>query len=113
MLNGIYNDVINNNYISRESNIVQISDAQRKYATSPFRNSHFIDETQISNEALNLYEKEQDVKKFASLALSDDSDLSHMALMEEAFAGGVKSPFTDDVLESLLDNQKLLDDING
>lgn len=113
MLNGIYNDSINNNYIGRENNIVQISDAQRKYATSPFKNSHLIDETQISNEAYNLYEKEQDIKKFSTLALSDDSDLSHLGLIEQAFSEGVKSPFTDDVLESLLDNQKFLDDING
>ncbi len=113
MLNGIYNDSINNNYISRESNIVQISDAQRKYATSPFKSSHFVDETQISDEAINKYEKEQDIKKFASLALSDESDSSHMTLIEEVFSQGVKSPFTDDLLESLLDNQKLLDDING
>lgn len=113
MLNGIYNNELNKNYVSHESNIVQISNAHGKYATSPFKNSHFVDETQISNEALNLYEKEQDVKKFASLALSDDSDLSHLTLMEQAFADGVKSPFTDDMLEMLADNQKLWDDING
>lgn len=115
MLNGIYNDGLanNSNYISRESSIVQLSDAQRKYATSPFRNSHFIDESQISNEALNLYQKEQDVKKFASLALSDENDFSHLALIEQAFAEGVKSPFTDDMIEDLLSNQKFLNDING
>lgn len=115
MLNGIYNDGISNNsnYISRESNIVQISDAQKKYATSPFKSTHFIDETSISNEAMNLYQKEQDVKKFTSLVLSDDSDMSHLALIEQAFSSGVKSPFTDDMLETLLSNQKFLDDING
>ena len=115
MLNGIYNEGISNNgnYISRESNIVQISDAQRKYATAPFKNTHFIDETQISKEALNLYQKEQDVNKFTSLALSDEDDTSHVALMEQLFSEGVKSPFTDDSLEALLDNQKFLDDING
>ena len=62
MLNGVYNnDNISNNYISRENNIAQVSDAQKKYATSPFKNSHFVDEMQISNEALNLYQKEQDI----------------------------------------------------
>lgn len=113
VLNGIYNDSLNSNYIGRENNVVQITDAQKRYATSPFKNSHFIDETQISNEALNLYEKEQDIKKFASLALSDDADSSHLALIEQAFSNGVKSPFTDDLLENLLDNQKFLDDIIG
>ena len=113
MLNGIYNDGINNGYINRDTNIVQISDAQKKYATSPFQSTHFVDETQISNEAINLYEKEQEVKKFASLALSDEDDTSHMALIEEAFADGVKSPFTDDMLDELLNNQKFLDDINA
>ena len=113
VLNGIYNNELNKNYISHESNIVQISDAHGKYATSPLKNSHFVDETQISNEAFSLYAKEQDVKKFTSLALSDDSDLSHLTLMAQAFEDGVKSPFTDDMLELLVDNQKLWDDING
>lgn len=115
MLNGIYNNdtLSNSNYISRESNIAQISDAQKKYATSPFKNSHFVDEMQISSEALTLYQKEQDIKKFASLALSDENDNSHIALMDKAFSNGALSPFTDDNLEDLLNNQKLWDDING
>ena len=116
MLNGIYNNdnVSNNtNYISRESNIVQVSDAQKKYATSPFQNSHFIDVMQISSDALNLYQKEQDIKKFADLALSDTEDSSHLDLINEAFSKGALSPFIEDSLEGLLNNQKLWDDING
>lgn len=116
MLNGIYNNEnIQNssNYVSRESNIVQLTDAQRKYATSPFKNSHFVDEMQISNEALDLYQRELDVKKFTSLALSNEDDFSHLEFVEQAFLKGVKSPFSDDNLEELLNNQKLWDDING
>ncbi len=112
MLNGIYNEGVNNNYISRESNIVQISDAQKKYATSPFAKTHFVDETQISREALTLYERELDIKKFSSLALSDQGDSSHLDLMSLQFESGALSPFTDDKLEDLLNNKKLLDDIN-
>lgn len=112
VLNGIYNDNINN-YINRDSGIKHVSDAQRKYTTSPFNNSHLIDETNISNEAINLYEKEQDIKRFASLVISDESDDSHVNIMEQLFSDGVVSPFTDDDLESLLDNQKFLDDIIG
>lgn len=111
MLNGIYNDSINN-YISRESNIIQISDAQKKYASSPFAKTHFVDETQISSEAMKLYEHENDVKKFTALALSDEDDTSHMKLMQTAFDNGIKSPFTDDLLDMLLDNQKFLSDIS-
>jgi len=115
MLNGIHNNdnISNNNYINRESNITQITDAQKKYATSPFQNSHFIDSMQISTDALNLYQKEQDVKKFTNLALSDENDSSHMELIEKAFSKGSISPFFDDNLENLLSNQKLWDDIIG
>jgi len=116
MLNGIYNNenISNNaNYVSRENNIAQVSDAQKKYATSPFKNSHFIDEMQISSEALNMYQKEMDIKKFANLALSDENDSSHLDLIDKAFSNGALSPFTDDNLEDLLNNQRLWDDING
>ena len=68
---------------------------------------------QISNEALNLYQKEQDIRKFAALALSDESDYSHLNLIDKAFSNGTVSPFTDENLENLLNNPKLWDDING
>ena len=116
MLNGIYNNdniANNSNYISRESNITQITDAQKKYATSPFQSSHFIDTMQVSTDAINLYQKEQDIKKFASLVLSDENDSSHLEQIEKVFSKGSISPFFDDNLESLLSNQKLWDDIIG
>ena len=114
MLHGIYNsdNVSNNGYINRDTNIAQVSDAQKRYATSPFKNSHFVDEMQISSEALNLFQKEQDIKKFTSIALSE-SDNSHLDLIDKAFSKGVVSPFTDDSLEELLNNSKLWDDISG
>ena len=116
MLYGINsgNNDITNGLIGKDNSIEQLNNAKRSYATSPFRNTHFIDETQISNEALNLYQRELDIKKFATLALSNEEDNSHLDLINDLFnKKGVKSPFTDDMLEMLLDNQKLLEDIDG
>ena len=116
MLNGIYNNdnIANNtNYINKDNNIAQVSNAQKRYATSPFQMSHFIDEINVSNDALTLYQKEQDIKKFTNLALSDTEDASHLDLIDKDFAKGVLSPFTEDSLIDLLSNQKLWNDING
>lgn len=114
MLNGIINsDNINNNGVNKDNNIVQISDAQRKYSTSPFNKNNFIDEMCISTEAISLYEKEQDIAKFSTLALSDENDASHLDIINSLFERGVKDPFGDDILASLAANQRLLDDLNG
>ena len=116
MLYGINsgNNDITNGLIGKDSSIEQLTNAKRGYATSPFKNTHFIDESQISDKALSLYQRELDIKKFASLALSNEDDNSHLDLIEELFnKKGVKSPFTDDFLSMLTDNQKLLEDIDG
>ena len=71
----------------------------------------FIDESNISDAAIKLYEHEMDVKKFTKLALSDQDDKSADALvLSKAFDGEI-SIDDDEAIFSLLSNEELLNEI--
>ena len=111
MLNGInYNEELNNSQLDKQLGVHGVT---TNPINNPYKNidkSLLIDETAISNEAINLYQKEQDVKQFNNLALSDPQDLSHEEIISNLFQKG--DPFSDEVLQELSGNQKLLNDLS-
>lgn len=111
MLNGInYNDELNSSQLDRQ---IGVNGVVTNPINNPYKNidkSLLIDETAISNEAINLYQKEQDVSQFNKLALSDPQDLSHEEIISTLFQKG--DPFSDEALQELASNQRLLDDLS-
>ena len=110
MVNGINisSDEINNTQLSGVNGV----------ATNPINNPYknndknlLIDETAISNEAMNLYQKEQDVSKFNTLATSNPEDLSHEQIIAGLFNKGVTDPLSDEAVSGLASNSKLLQDL--
>ncbi len=71
----------------------------------------YIDKTDISDTALRLYERDNDIRKFTQLAMSDMDDLSYMDLMEQLFSEGVSDPFDDKTITELSANRDLWDDL--
>lgn len=65
----------------------------------------------LSEKALELYEKKSDINKFTELVLSDTENNSHNELMQNLFDSGVSDPFEDLKLVQLADNQKFLKDL--
>lgn len=70
-----------------------------------------IDQFDISQEALKIFERENDIKKFTDLAKSDPDNLSHNKYVEDLFKKGIKDPYEDDVLSELVNNSRLWDDL--
>lgn len=113
MVNGInYNDELNSTQLDKQLGVSGV-------ATNPIKNPYnnadkglLIDESAISNEAINLYQKEQDVGKFNNLALSDPQDLSHEQIISDLFQKGISDPFSDEALQQLSSNEKLLSDLS-
>ena len=88
--------------------------------TNPIHNNPYknidkgllIDETVVSNEAAHLYQKEQDIKQFSTLAMSNPEDLSHEEIIQGLFNKGVVDPLSDEAAKGLSMNQRLLDDLS-
>lgn len=112
MVNGVnLNDEISNNQIDRQ---LGVSGVATNPINNPYRNNDknlLIDETAISDEAVNLYQKEQDVQKFTNLAMSDPNDMSHEDIIAGLFSKGVSDPFSDETLQQLAGNKNLLSDL--
>ncbi len=65
----------------------------------------------MTHSALNLYERNCDIKNFSKLVLSDPENDSHNRIMDELFASGVKDPFDKSKLTQLSDNKRFLRDL--
>jgi len=81
---------------------------------NPYKNADknlLIDETSLSEEAVKLYQKEQDVKQFTNLAMSDPQDLSHEDIISNLFSNGVTDLLSDENFSKLAENSSLLNDL--
>ena len=112
MVNGVnLNDELNNTQIDRQ---IGVSSVATNPINNPYRNidkNLLIDETAISDEAVNLYQKEQDVQKFTNLMMSDPNDMSHEDIIDSLFSKGLSDPFSDETLQELAGNKNLLGDL--
>lgn len=113
MLNSVgINEDLNNSQLNGQ---LGISGVVTNPINNPYKNldrNLLIDETAISDEALNLYQHEQDVKQFTELATSNPENLSHEDIIAGLFStGGASDLFSDEALEELSGNQRLLDDL--
>ena len=72
----------------------------------------YADKTEIASKQNKIFQKNLDIQKFNNIAMSNIDDLSYMERMDELFADGVVDAFDDNILSSLADNPKLLEDLN-
>lgn len=110
MLNSVNNDVSS----SSLDNKISVNGVMTNPINNPYKNidrNLLIDETAISNEAVSMYQKEQDVSQFNKLAMSDPEDLSHEDIISGLFSNGVSDPLSDDMAQELAVNPKLLEDL--
>ena len=96
----------------------KLSRERKKYsniATNPLdvdfdsKKSVFLDK--LTKTAVNMYERNCDIKNFTKLALSNPENNSHNKIMDELFASGVKDPFSDEELLELSANKRFLQDL--
>lgn len=117
MLNNIDN---NSNSLGLNSQLVRQDSMNRILGTAaaarnmsnPIDNSNFlIDSSDISNKAMKMFEREEDIKKFTRLAISDPENTSENERMQELFKKGIVDVFEDSTIASLSSNKSLLDDL--
>ena len=107
-------DKILNNTSSELINQSQSLDRIRSIgATNPFEESdsnYFIDESHISNAALEKYQKEEDIKTFSQILFQTDEKAANELVMQQVF-DGLYSIDNDDFLSELLSNEDFLNEI--
>lgn len=115
MFNNINNEnnglLYNNSQLGSANNIINLAAVRANLQKSGYTSSHYVDRSEISSNAMELFQKDLDVNKFTKIATSDLDDTSYLERMREAFGEGVVDVFEDDVLSSLVTNPKLWDDL--
>ncbi len=65
----------------------------------------------MTKTAVEMYEKQSDIKKFTALALSNPENKSHNKLVEALFSHGIVNVEDDEKLLELSDNRRFLKDL--
>ena len=112
MFNNIDNgsNSLYNSQLASANNIINLAQI-RANINKINSNNPYVDKTEISSNAMELFKRDLDIKKFTEIASSDKENLSHLARMQELFKDGVVDVFEDDVLSELVTNSKLWDDL--
>ena len=111
--NNSNNNILGNKLVQQDSlNSILGTGLSRRNSNNIVDNSNFlIDSSDISNKAMQMYQRELDIKNFTQLATSDPENTSHEKLMEELFSKGVVDVFEDNTVASLSTNKSLIDDL--
>ena len=113
----MFNNINDNNFyqsqLDSQSKVVELALMRANSAKNNYSKDHnpYVDKTEISANAIELFQKDCDIRKFNQIALSDKDDFSHLERMKELFADGVIDAYEDDVISELLNNEKLWSDL--
>jgi len=112
-INDNNSDLLYNSQLEKQSNIINLASIRAHAARNTYGkdNNPYVDKTEISKSAIELFQKDCDIKKFNKIAMSDLGDLSHLDRMQELFSQGVVDVFEDDVISQIANSPKLWDDL--
>ncbi len=109
MLKGVSaHELANKNLVQQTE---QVQGANKKNPYEDIDKNLLIDETNISTEAVELYQKDLDIKKFTNLALSNPEDVSHNVLVAENVFSAKDEKFDDNIIEDIFNNRTFLNDL--
>ena len=116
MYNGVNNNAGNDNLLKLKLHLAygttnvlsadKISNDAAKDNTSKLSNDEIVDESSISNAAYNIFERENDIKKFKNLLFQDKN-----TLLKNAKCINYDNANLDNVLNKIIDNDKFYNDI--
>lgn len=114
MLKGILNNNLqNNNQIAQTTGADKTGLFTNKNPYEKIDKNLLVDQLDISNDAMKLYEKDLDIKKFAQLALSDPEDLTHNKKVASQIESGEIEFDDKEIIDRLFNNPKFFSDLNG
>lgn len=112
MLNGLSSqELINKNLI--QSGEVDKTALGKRNPYSDVDKNLLVDESDISNEAIKLYQRDLDIRKFTSLALSDFDNTDYNSLVVQNVFSANDESFDNKIFETMFSNRAFLQDILG
>lgn len=104
-------DLLYNSQFNSASNIINLNSIRSNLQKTGYNTNPYVDKTEISSNAMELFQRDLDINKFTKIAMSDADNFSHLEQVKELFSQGVVDVFEDDVLSELVTNSKLWNDL--
>ena len=101
----------NSQQIGNASNVINLASIKANLQKSNYAANSYLDRSEISSNAMQLFQRDLDINKFTKIATSNQDDLSHLDRMRELFSDGVIDVFEDEVISKLVTNENLRDDL--
>jgi len=102
-----------NSQYGNAGNVVNLTNIRSNLQRNGYINNPYVDKTEISQNAMKMFQRDLDIKKFTKLAVENPEDISYLERMQELFQSGVVDAFEDDIFSELANNSKLWDDLNS
>lgn len=107
------NNNLYNSQFENASNIINLASIRANLNKNGYATNPYVDKTEISSDAMKLFQRDLDISKFTKIATSDLDDNSHLQRVQELFDDGVVDVYEDDVIASLVTNSKLWGDLEA
>lgn len=104
-------DLLYSSQFNSASNIINLNAIRSSLQKTENTNNPYVDKSEISANAMELFQRDLDINKFTKIAMSDLNDISHLDLMNNLFSQGVVDVTDENILSELVTNSKLLDDL--
>ena len=104
-------DLLYNSQLSNTGNIINLASVRAAMQKNGYAANPYVDKTEISSNAMKLFQRDLDINKFTKIASEDPNDTSFLERMQELFSQGVVDPYEDDVMSELVNNSKLWKDL--
>lgn len=113
MLNKINNGdgTVNNDSIIRQQVIGNVG--QRTTSNPYAKQNDLVDKTDISNEAVSLFQREKDIEKFKNLVMDSLDTENYNADIAELIDKGAYQISEEDLAQSMINNDDLLNMLFG
>ena len=111
----MFNNINDNNLLQfdKASNIIYLANVRSALQKDGYSKNPYVDKTEISANAMELFQKDLDIKKFTKIASENPEDISYLEKMQELFNEGIVDPFEENSITKLISNSKLWDDLNS
>ena len=109
----MFNNINDNTYahLNNASNIINLNNIRTNLQKNGYNNNPYVDKTEISSNAMELFQRDMDIKKFTQFLSETKDDNLYLDRMQELFASGVVDVSDDDVIQKLVNNDKLWQDL--
>ena len=110
----MFNNINDNNLLNAQlnaNNVINLNAVRTNLQKNGYSTNPYVDRTEISSDAMKLFQKDMDINKFTKLVLEEKDDISYMEQINNLFEEGVIDPFDENAVQALLTNPKLRNDL--